>query len=84
VARKRPTASDESQIAPGPNEPRRVGAAPDGADALTYAQARALRRCSPLSHSEFKAQRQVLAQQHRLSVMRIVRHAGDDNPRRAG
>ena len=51
-------------------------AARDGADALTVAQARALRRCAPLSSAEFKAQRLVLAQQHRLSVLRILRHGG--------
>ena len=52
------------------------GGALDGADALTVAQTRALRRCAPLSTAEFKAQRLVLAQQHRLSVLRILRHGG--------
>lgn len=72
-------ASDVSQSSSPLDVARRKGAAPDGADALTQAQASALRRCAPLSTTEFKAQRQVIARQHRFSVMRILRHGADNS-----
>jgi hypothetical protein len=73
VARKRPTASDVPQISAEPGVALRVVAEADGDDALTHAQTRALRRCAPLNTAEFKAQRLVVAQQHRFSVQRILR-----------
>lgn len=75
MARKRPTASDVQQIPADPAASHRVVAQPDGDDALTHAQTRALRRCAPLNTTEFKAQRLVVAQQHRFSVQRILRRA---------
>jgi len=76
VARKRPTASDVSLIPVTRDAFLGAGAALNRADALTLAQTRALRRCAPLSSAEFKSQRLVLAQQHRFSVLRILRHGG--------
>jgi len=73
VARKRPTASDAPQIPVVPPASPRVVTEPDRDDALTHAQTRALRRCAPLNTAEFKAQRLVVAQQHRFSVQRILR-----------
>ena len=75
MARKRPTASDVPQIPTNGAASPRVFAEPDGDDALTHAQARALRRCAPLNTAEFKAQRLVVAQQHRFSVQRILRRS---------
>ena len=75
MARKRPTASDVPQIPASPGPSLRVVAQPDGNDALTHAQTHALRRCAPLNTAEFKAQRLVVAQQHRFSVQRILRRA---------
>ena len=61
MARKRPTVSDVSQI-PADLEPSRaVPGGPDGVDGLSHAQARALRRCTPLTSAEFKAHREVRA-----------------------
>ena len=73
MARKRPTASGVPQIPAHPAAAPRVVAEPHGDDALTQAQTRALRRCAPLNTAEFKAQRLVVAQQHRFSVQRILR-----------
>lgn len=82
MARKRPIASDVPQIPANPDaaaRAERVGL-DDAGHGLTQAQAHALRRCAPLSSSEFNGQRQVLAQQHGRSIMRIRRHGlGDDN-----
>ena len=75
MARKRPTASDVPQIPANPAGSPRGFAEPDGIDALTHAQTHALRRCAPLNTAEFKAQRLVVAQQHRFSVQRILRRA---------
>ena len=75
MARKRPSASDVPQISDNPAAAPRVVAQPDGDDALTHAQTRALRRCAPLTTTEFKAQRLVVAQQHRFSVQRILRRS---------
>ena len=77
MARKRPTASAVPQISTNGSALPRADAEPDGDDALTQAQTRALRRCAPLSTSEFKAQRLVVAQQHRFSVQRILRRSSD-------
>ena len=80
MARKRPNASDVPQIPVDPSASPRVVTDPDGDDALTHAQTRALRRCAPLNTAEFRAQRLVVAQQHRFSVQRILRRtsAGRD------
>ena len=75
MARKRPTASDASQIPANADPATTGGARPGRAGALTEAQSQALRRCAPLSPAEFKAQREVIAQQHRWAVMRILRRA---------
>ena len=68
-----PTASDVPQVPANPDAAPRVVAEPDADDALSHAQTRALRRCAPLNTTEFKAQRLVVAQQHRFSVQRILR-----------
>ena len=75
VARKRPTASDVPQSPAHASASSSAVAVPDGDDALTHAQMRALRRCAPLNTAEFKAQRLVVAQQHRFSVQRILRRS---------
>jgi hypothetical protein len=83
VARKRPAASDVTLTLAVPDATLRVDAGPDDPDALTLAQTRALRRCAPLNAEEFKAQRLVIAHQHRLSVKRILRRRGV-SPRTTG
>ena len=84
MARKRPTASDVPRI-PATDDGAGTGDAQrPGAGALTEAQGHALRRCAPLTPDEFKAQREVIAQQHRWAVMRILRRAADRGERAAG
>lgn len=75
MAHKRPAASDVPHISANPSASLRVVAEPDRDDALTHAQTHALRRCAPLNTDEFKAQRLVVAQQHRFSVQRILRRS---------
>jgi hypothetical protein len=75
VARKRPTASDVPQLPADPAALESALAQADADDALTHAQTHALRRCAPLNTAEFKAQRLVVAQQHRFSVQRILRRS---------
>lgn len=75
MARERPTASDVPQISAHPAASPRVVTEPDRDEALTHAQTHALRRCAPLNTAEFKAQRLVVAQQHRFSVQRILRRS---------
>lgn len=75
MARKRPTASGVLQLPANPSASPSVVTEPDRDDALTYAQTHALRRCAPLNTAEFKAQRLVVAQQHRFSVQRILRRS---------
>lgn len=59
VARTRPTASDVPQIPVDLEAPRPVRGQPDGADGLSHAQARARRRCTPLTSAEFSARGQI-------------------------
>jgi hypothetical protein len=79
VARERPTASDVLQISAVPDvSPVRGG--PDRPDALTHAQAHALRRCAPLTSADFKARGREL-QQRRLSLKQILaRDVGNNTP----
>ncbi|HVF78736.1 MAG TPA: hypothetical protein VNA28_10595 [Solirubrobacteraceae bacterium] len=82
VPRKRPAASDASAVPAGADAADRESLEAD--DALTYAQTRALRRCAPLNSADFKAQRLVVAQQHRLAIRRILRRDIDaTRPRRS-
>jgi hypothetical protein len=77
VARERPTASDVSQI-PAVLDVRPVRGAPDRPDALTQAQAHALRRCAPLTSADFKARGHEVRRRG-LSLRQILaRGAGDD------
>lgn len=52
VAHERPTASDGQQGPGLPEPPRVVPRRPDGAAGLSRAQARALRRCTPLTSAD--------------------------------
>ena len=54
MARKRPTASDVPQIPADPQAIHRVRDAAGRVVALSHAQARALRRCTPLTSAEFE------------------------------
>lgn len=61
MARKRPTVSDVSQIPADLGASRAVRGGRNGVDGLSQAQARALRRCTPLTSAEFKAHREARA-----------------------
>jgi hypothetical protein len=57
VARKRPTVSDVAQIPADLDVSPTVRGTADGAIGLSHAQARALRRCTPLTADDFKTYR---------------------------
>jgi hypothetical protein len=78
VARKRPTASDVPPIPADLDPARPARGEPDAADGLSHAQARALRRCTPLTNAGFKPHPQVRVEQ-RKSLRRIL--GRDHDPR---
>jgi hypothetical protein len=74
VARERPTASDVSPLSTVLDvRPARGG--PDRPDALTHAQARALRRCAPLTSADFNVRGREV-QQRTLSLRQFLARGG--------